>query len=286
MISRFCEEYRKNVKPFWQEEPFDYLIYRPIAFLVIKVTYFLQLTPNHFSILALVTALASGYFLASGTAMGFIYGGTGIFFFGVWDCCDGMLARMKGKGDPYGQFIDMFVDVLSAVSFYGGLCWGLMNVNNKLYFWLTLLSGVILCIHAGIYNFYKKQFLFYMSGTPNGRIDEIENLEKILERLKKGRGSVFKRFLIQSFLLFVRVQKSSDNLLQYDVEDYISRNKMTLGLWGIIAGSSHLFLLSLSLLCSEMDIYLGFALVFSNLWLVLALLAQRRVNSQLRMAVL
>ena len=282
-MSKFCEEYKKNVKCFWQEEPFDYLVYRPIAFLVLKSTYFLPLNPNHFSILALMTALVSGFFLASGTPVGFVYGGIGILMFGVWDCCDGMLARMKGNGDHYGQFVDMFVDVLSAVSFYGGLCWGLMNANNKLYFWLVLFSGVVLCVHAGIYNFYKKQFFFYMSGTPRGRIEEIKNLEKNLERLKGERGAMFKRFLVQSFLLFAGVQKSSGKLFQYDVEDYLSRNKVTLGLWGVIAGSSHLFLLSLSLLFSEMEIYLGFALIFSNLWLLSALFVQLRVNRQLRM---
>ena len=273
-------EYRKSVRYFWREEPCDYLVYRPLAFLVVRATYSLPLVPNHFSILALVTALFSGLCLAGGTSVGFVCGGIGIILFGVWDCCDGMLARMKGNGDRYGQFVDMFVDVLSSICFYGGLCWGLTSAG-VLYPWLALLSGIAICVHAGIYNFYKKQFFFYESHRPRGRIEEIEDLEKDLERLREEQGTVFKRFLVRSFLLFVGVQGKSDKSPLYDVKDYVNSNKLTLCLWGFIAGSSHLFILSLSLILSRVEVYFGFALIFSNLWLLWALFVQRCVNGEL-----
>ena len=107
MIVAFCDEYKRNIRCFWQEEPFDYLFYRPVAFLLVKGVSFLPLTPNHFSVLALLTALFSGLCLAMGTPAGLICGGIGMLLFGVWDCCDGMMARMKGNGDYYGQFVDM-----------------------------------------------------------------------------------------------------------------------------------------------------------------------------------
>ena len=278
-------EYKKNVRGFWQEEPFDYLFYRPLAFVVVKGTYSLPLTPNHFSIMALMTALFSGFCLAQGTVAGFICGGGGILLFGVWDCCDGMLARMKRNGDPYGQFVDMFVDILSAISFYGGLCWGLRNVGG-LYPWLVLLSGAMICIHAGLYNFYKKQFFFYDAGNPRGRPEEIETLKKDLQDLRERGGALFARFLIRSFLFFAGVQKSSEKLSFYDVKDYTRNNKMTLCFWSFIAGSSHLTLLALSLILSKIEFYLVFSLIFANVWLMWALLAQCRVNRSLSKPVL
>ena len=281
--SAVISEYKKNIRCFSQEEPFDFFFYRPIAFLVVKGTYKLPLTPNHFSILALLTALFSGICLATGTSTGLVCGGIGVFLFGVWDCCDGMLARMKGNGDQYGQFIDMLVDVLSAISIYGGLYWGLKSVGN-LYPWFVMLSIVAICIHAGVYNFYKKQFFFYESGNPRGRVEEMENLEKDLARLREAKGTLFKRFLIQSFLLFAGVQKNSKGVPRYDVKDYIKSNRLTLCLWSFIAGSSHLTLLSLSLILSRVEVYFGFSLIFSNLWLLWAWFVQGCVNRSTRKA--
>ena len=277
----FWSDYKRSVKPFWQEEPLDYLIYRPLAFVVVKGTYSFPLVPNHFSLLALATALVSGLSLAKGTPTGLVAGGIGVFLFGVWDCCDGMLARMKGGGDHYGQFVDMLVDVLSSLCVYGGLAWGLKD-SDTLSACLVVVSGMVICVHAGIYNFYKKQFFFYRSHNPRGRAKELKELEKDLERLRGERGTLFKRFLVRSFLLFTAIQKNSDKLPQYDGNDYVGCNQWTLGLWGVIAGSSHLGLLAFSLIFSPVDLYLGFALVFSNLWLALALIVQWRVNAKLK----
>ena len=279
-IFDLVEEYKDNVRPFWGEEPFDYLIYRPLAFLAVKGTYSLPLAPNHFSLLALATAFASGLCLASGTSVGLVCGGIGIFFFGVWDCCDGMLARMKGNGDRYGQFVDMFVDVLSCVCVYGGLLQGLKG-ESAAYPWMALLSAIAICVHAGIYNFYKKQFFFYESHNPGGRFEEIEFLKKDWERLRGEGGSLFARFLIRSFLIFAAVQIRSAPPPHYDVEDYVKSNRLTLCLWSFIAGSGHLAILSLSLILSKVEVYFGFSLVFSNLWLLWAWFVQRCVSSGL-----
>ena len=202
-LSDFYGEYKKNVRPFWREEPFDYVVYRPLAFLVVKGTYGLPLAPNHFSLLALLTALVSGLCLATGTPVGFFCGGIGIFLFGVWDCCDGMLARMKGNGDRYGQFVDMFVDVLSSLCFYGGLAWGLKK-TGVLYPWLALLSGIAVCFHAGIYNFYKKQFFFYEAGNPRGRRDEIDELKKDLGAIGGGGGNLVRKVSDSILFAFCR----------------------------------------------------------------------------------
>ena len=275
MIASLSEEYKKHVKPFWQEEFFDYMFYRPLAFLVVRGTYSLPLVPNHFSILALSTALISGCCLAIGGTAGFVYGGIGILLFGVWDCCDGMLARMKGNGGRYGEFVDMLVDVLSAFCFYGGLAWGLRETGN-LYPGLVVASGGILALHAGVYNFYKKQFIFYTRGNPRGRLEEREHLE----RLRGESEAVWDRFLLGAFLLFARLQKREGSIVLYNVEDYVKRNKGTLFLWGAIAGSGHLFLLACSLVARRVELYFGFALVFANLWLMGTWWFQVRVNGR------
>ena len=126
-------EYKKNTKEFWQEEPFDFFFYRMAAFLMVKLTYKLPLRQTTFLLLGLITAIFSGFTLSKGTHDSFALGGIGIIVFGIFDCCDGMLARMKKNGTKYGPLIDMVVDVLSSISFFTGLTIGLSKTIDDFY---------------------------------------------------------------------------------------------------------------------------------------------------------
>ena len=180
------KEFRKNVREFWQEEPFDFFFYRFFAYLIVKSTYILPLNPNHFSLLGLVTAIFTGVKLAEGTRESFILGGLGIFLFGVFDCCDGLLARMKGNGTKYGALIDMVIDVISALSFYSGVTIGLVKSSEVFTWELTfpMLSMFAVAAHAGIYHFYKKQFVFLLTETLKALIMKLSNIEKSTKNSK------------------------------------------------------------------------------------------------------
>lgn len=282
MIKNFINDYKKNVKEFALEEPCDFFIFRPIAYLIIKVTYSLPLNPNHFSLLALLIALFSGYSLSTGTAIGSINGGIGIFVFSILDCCDGMLARLKKNGSMYGDIIDMLVDVIASTSFYGGLAIGVSTGNEfiPLHF-LAILSVMFILIHASLYHYFKKQYLFYLDKNPNGRAREIESYQRDLEKLKKEKGHHFDKFLLRFFLLFSSAQKKSKKVEVFNVDKYIKYNKPILPMWGVGSGSSHLFLLSVSLMTHRLGIYFLFSIILFNVWFILVGLIQMGINSSI-----
>lgn len=283
MIKLSQNEYFENIKKFNLEEPFDFFIYRPCAYFVIKATYALPLRPNHFSFLALCCAIATGYFLAEGSQLGFLKGGIGILLFSVFDCCDGMIARMKGQGSRYGELIDMLVDVISNAFFFIGL---LIGLGQREYHYpiqyLSLLSGFFILLDASIYNYYKKQYAFYSSQNPNGRKKEVERYKRELEALKQKKGKFFDRALLSLFLKFSQIQKKSDTIETFDVKRYARYNFRILPLWGVIAGSSHLTILALALIMNNIYIFFLFSILYSNIWLLFVTLIQFGINENIK----
>lgn len=276
------QEYKQSTKEFRLEEPFDFLIYRPIAYIVVKTTYFLPLTPNHFSLLALVSALIGAYFMTLGEPWAFAIAGSCIITFSVFDCCDGMLARMKKNGPKWGVQIDMFVDLISNIALYLCLFIGLRKQSYPYpieYF--SILCALSILLHASIYHYFKKQYQYYTDNNPVGRQRELDYYRREFELLKKEPGHHFEKMLLKLFLIFSKAQKNDDKAAVYDVERYSQYNISILPMWAMIAGSSHLTFLALALLINEMPIYLYFALVVSNLWLILVYIIQNSVNSSI-----
>ena len=273
-------DYRANVREFRLEEPFDFILYRPIAYLIVRSTASLPLTPNHFSLFSLASAIAAGWCLAEGD---FFRGGVGIIVFSILDCCDGMLARMKNNGTRLGVFIDMFVDALANIAFYLGLYLGLTDAQHPLPIqYLAPLSIVAITVQASAYHYYKKQLLCYIDRNPMGRKEEIEAYRQEYERLKKRKGAFGEKLLFRLFLLFSKLQKDEQTMPLFDIDRYPKNNKNMLALWGVIAGSTHLTILAGSLMAGAVIVYFFYALIFGNVWFAAMMFVQHRINDNLR----
>jgi phosphatidylglycerophosphate synthase len=275
-------EYKQCTKEFRLEEPFDFLIYRPLAYIIVKLTYFLPLTPNHFSLLSFLSALIGAYYLSLGEKWAFTIAGFCVVLFSVFDCCDGMVARMKKNGSKWGMQIDMLVDLLSNVALYISLFIGLRHQNYPYpieYF--SVLCALCIFFHANVYQYYKKQYHYYIDNNPGGRLREIEYFRREYELAKKESGHYTDKILLKLFLIYSDLIKKEDKPIIYKVDKYPQYNLPILPLWGIIAGSSHLTFLALALILNEMPIYLYFALVVSNLWLVLVYIIQKSINTSI-----
>ena len=91
----WLKEYKLSLKNLHAEEPLDVYFYRPLAFIVVKTFYSLPITPNMYSLMALLSGIASGYNFIKGTSLGFKWGAFFFLVFAILDCCDGMVARLK-----------------------------------------------------------------------------------------------------------------------------------------------------------------------------------------------
>ena len=256
-----------------------------MAYVIIKATYKLPLTPNLFSLGALFFAIIAGQFLSKGTHESFIKGGLCILIFGILDCCDGMLARMKRNGSMYGELIDMFVDLLASINFYTGTFIGLKiaYANSDTNFpYMIWPCAMLLMVHVGIYSFYKKQLIFYQSGNPNGRKREIDRYKREYEKLKKEKKELFNRFLLFLFLIFSDKQANEKKRVEYHSDAYILYNKKILPFWSVISGSTHLSILAIALMINELEVYIYFAFFLANMWVFMTYMIQNGVNNKLK----
>lgn len=276
LLTQFTGTYKDHVRPFYLEEPFDYLFYRPLAYLMVRATFRLPLSPNHISAAGLLTAITSGYFLSRGDAASYVWGGVGILIFGVLDCCDGMIARLKKNGGEFGELVDMFVDALASLCFFTGLLIGLTkNDFDVSVTFFTLATIPTLLIHAIFYNYYKKQFFYAQKGFLLDEQKERQALERRASELKKENGNKFDRFLLFLYLSFNKAQTKFSKHNEYSSEEYIEIQKKVMPFWGVISGSSHLTILALALLLNKLETGLVFMVFWGNLWAILAFSVQK-----------
>ena len=61
----WAEEYKKSLKMREVEEIFDLFIYRPLAFLLVRMVYKTKITPNNITSIAILMGVTAGCFYFS-----------------------------------------------------------------------------------------------------------------------------------------------------------------------------------------------------------------------------
>ena len=128
-------DYKKSLKMKEVEEIFDLLLYRPLAFILVKSIIRTNITPNQLTIMAIVMGIISGCFYSQGTQICFIVGGLFYLLFNVFDCSDGQLARLKKNGTHTGRIIDGIADYIAAIAVFIGVGIGFASKSENHVFW-------------------------------------------------------------------------------------------------------------------------------------------------------
>lgn len=279
-LNKFIEDYKVFLKPWVLEEPFDFVFFRPAAYVLVKLTWKLNLKPDHYSLLALFSSFFSFYYLKEGTSLGFLLGGLGIIVFSILDCCDGMVARVRKNGSRYGEQVDMFVDLISNIFFFTGIFLGIQKSQGfGIYEVLIWVAAIFLLVHASLYRFFKEQYVFFLEGKPNGREEKLKKIRSELEILQRKKKAIFSRFLLRLYLGFSNSQGGKNEIKYYNSNEYIKLNRFLLPMWGLVAGSTHLLILAIALMFHRIGLYFWYSIVLGNLILILTLLIQVGVNS-------
>lgn len=250
MRQKIYLDYKKNTKSLHFEEPFDYFLYRPLAYFFVKSTYFLPLTPNSISVGALLCAYFSACKIYEGN---FFLAGIYLLGFCILDCADGMLARMKKNGHPYGEFIDMVIDVLSTCMIFASLIYTLGNFD-KIAISLSLIS---LFFQVSLYN-YVKEYLSQRSQNRNFHLNK---------QAKQGKGELVLEYIHSLFYTFQQ-------------RIFSSKHKSSLLSYGPLAGSSHLTFLFFGLILQQLSIFYIYTLFLSNIYLLFLIFSGKSHEQQ------
>ena len=82
------------------------------------------LSPNFWTVVGLVIALASAVVYVMGMEFGLIIGGILLLVSGFFDMVDGQVARVTGKTSKKGEYLDSMFDKISEVAIFLGILVG------------------------------------------------------------------------------------------------------------------------------------------------------------------
>ncbi len=301
------QQYRESLKTVEAEEIFDLLIYRPLAFIFVKITYPLNfLTPNLVSVLAMAAGVAAGAAFGFGSAEYLLYGAALYFVSNILDCADGQIARLKKNGTKIGRIVDGFIDYVVSVSVFIGIGVGLshqvdvhgvtlwsdgLNLNPYAYIWIaTVLAGFSSALQAFIFDFYRNKFLEVVYGKFSPLEDEIKDYKAELERieLEPDKAGFMDSFLISLYLKYTALQmmihngKSAEDAgPKLNPKLYYVQNRLLLRMWSYVGSTTHITLCIVCALVNNMELFLLICILPLNLLMVVLYLVQSKVNTKL-----
>lgn len=282
---KWVKEYTSSLKNIHAEEFLDVLLFRPIAFVIVKVLYSFPLTPNHYSLMSFIAGVLSGYYFYFAN---FRLGAFFFFLFAVLDCCDGMQARMKKNGSEFGRFVDGLVDYSANIICYITLAIGFSKSVPTFYgyssFWLVILAGFSKAIHSILYDHFLMEYLSYSSGKEGFAQNELEMINRKLEEEKKSSSPDRLRILILTIYKgFTSLQSNKkEKVIKYDPKNYIEKNLLILKMWSLIGPAVHILMLVIAFLLMKPEVLFVYAIGFGNLWMLLMFIIQKKINNEIK----
>ncbi|MBZ0204623.1 MAG: CDP-alcohol phosphatidyltransferase family protein [Ignavibacteria bacterium] len=297
-------EYKSSLKAVEVEEIFDLILYRPLAFLFVKATYSINLTPDRVSVAALLVGSTAGIMFGLGAFTFLAIGAVLYFTSNVLDCADGQIARLKKNGTKVGRIVDGVVDyVVSTFVFFGitiGLTsqyhahnvnlWGnsLLMWNPVTYIWVIgILGGISSAAQAFYFDFYRNKFLEIVYGKATNIIEEIREYEDEQKKFEDNPGSsnIFERFLINVYLKYSRLQlkiqkkhEEQNSNKCPDPKAYYTNNKLLLRLWSFAGSTTHITLCIVCAFFNNMELFLLICILPLNLLMLVLFFVQKKVN--------
>ncbi|NQZ78287.1 MAG: CDP-alcohol phosphatidyltransferase family protein, partial [Ekhidna sp.] len=256
------------------EERYDLYFSRFFGLYFARLAKWLHLTPTNVSIISLIIGVLGGaLFYYQNTFWIACLAGFLITWAGVLDSADGQLARMTGQSSEIGRQIDGLIDNLVFISCYIGGSIYLLSLYD---YWILLLmvgAGLAHSYKAGLYEFYKSEYLYLVGKSDGGLIpltrEEVKpngtkffhkvihyiNLDYTGKQIKSTTRSVEDRKTMRQ--LSEEVPSKFDPL-------YASLNAKTLYWWAWLGGSNtHRNAMVLSALLGRFDLYLAASLIWT-----------------------
>lgn len=285
-------EYKKSLKSIEVEEIFDLFFYRPLAFILVKIIYPTNITPNQLTIGAIIMGIIGGIFYAQATPLSpefFTIGAMFFMMFNILDCSDGQLARLKRNGTRTGRIIDGVADYIAVTAVYIGIGIGFANhsANPALYWTLLALTGASNTIHAILVDYYRNRFLDYVMERKSTFEEDLDEFRQEYESIKNQKGKWFDRAIISLYLKYsgfqnnIAAKKSSEKLFKATPVQYLKFNKRIIRSWVFLGPTSQVTTLILCSVFNRFDIFFWIMIVGFNSIALINWIIQKNIDKKL-----
>ncbi|MBC8180625.1 CDP-alcohol phosphatidyltransferase family protein [candidate division KSB1 bacterium] len=272
-MRKLYTEFKSLLKNIAIEENVDLLIFRPLAFGLVKIIHRFPVTPNQLSLSSIAFGIMSGIMFSFGTKQSFIYAGILYGLTRVLDCSDGMIARLKKNGTPVGRIVDGVVDYINAIAVFVGMGIGLSKSGLSLPVnpWILLIiAGGCMAVHAMVNDFYKNEFEAYALGKKKSNADDKKIFADELNKLRQNKVKPIDQFLIKIYLKYLNIQGSkSPQKFNYDQKRYYQVNRVLMRFWTTIATSTYILMIMISAFLFDPKMFFYFSIIAANIWMLI-----------------
>jgi phosphatidylglycerophosphate synthase len=189
------------------EETLDAVFFRPLAYLFVLAVKPTPLTADQVTIASIVVGIAAGVFFGIGTQAALLLGAAGVFIFNVLDCADGMLARVRGQGSPFGYVLDGLAGYIGTAAIVLGLGQAAASRHDNPIFWwiLTVAAGLSLAWWCWVVDGLRLEWARRVYGKREDRAAELARLVEAAEEWRREGTHGMERMLAGAYVIYVRL---------------------------------------------------------------------------------
>lgn len=269
-------DYTRSLKLPASEELLDLVLYRPVAFALVRAIARFPVTPNQVTMFSLAAGLAAAYAFATGSRAGMSWGALSYALANVLDCADGQLARLQKSGTLLGRVVDGAADYVSALAVFTGLGIGLASPGAAAW-WTVLVAGISTGVQAMYFDYYQSEFISSAAGESDFIDREIDRFSAEIGKIRRGATGAIRIYLLRFYVGYLRVQKKFCSPGRPSGSQAPAGASM-IRLWSFLGPTTNRTLLVVCALAGRLDAYLWLVAGAGNTWLIAACLLQSRLR--------
>lgn len=191
---------------------FDSYVCEPVSLIFAKLFAKLGFRPNTVTCFSIFFGVAGAVCLAFHNPWVTLAGVLLEIFGYLFDCADGQVARMTGKGTKFGRLFDGTGDTLVYTSIYVGV--GIRMMSENIFFTETPWSwwAWLLVVPVGLFFHrsqcsiadYSKQIHMYFTRSSHA---ELQHSEELDEYFAEEKTNFFKKFVIANYISYTKSQE-------------------------------------------------------------------------------
>jgi phosphatidylglycerophosphate synthase len=206
-LRRLRAEYLAMLKAPEMEETLDAVFFRPLAYLWVLAVKRTPITADQVTLASIAVGIAAGVLFGMGTQASLLWGAAAVFAFNILDCADGMLARVRGKGSPFGYVLDGLAGYIGTAAIVLGLGQAAASRHHDPIFWwlLTIAAGLSLAWWCAVVDGLRLDWSRRVYGKRQDRAAELARLVDAAAEWKREGTHGMERMLAGAYGIYVRL---------------------------------------------------------------------------------